>query len=41
MNAPDPLLASQGRRLAGAVLDGALVVLTLGIGWIAWCLLAA
>ena len=32
-SAPEPPLASQGRRLAGAVLDIALFALTLGIGW--------
>ncbi len=37
----DPTLASQGRRLAGAVLDIALFVLTLGIGWVVWYLIAA
>ena len=40
-NATDPPLASQSRRLAGAVLDIALFVLTLGIGWVIWYLLAA
>ena len=41
MNEPGPQLASQGRRLAGAVLDGAIFVLTLGIGWVVWYLIAA
>ena len=41
MNEPGPQLASQGRRLAGAVLDGAIFVLTLGIGWVIWYLIAA
>ena len=40
-NATDPPLASQGRRLAGAVLDGLIFVLTLGIGWVIWYLVAA
>ena len=35
----DAELASQGRRLAGAVLDGFLFVLTLGIGWVIWYLI--
>ena len=35
-NATDPPLASQGRRLAGAVLDGLIFVLTLGIGWVTY-----
>lgn len=39
--ASDPPLASQGRRLAGAVLDIVLFVVTLGIGWVGWYLLAA
>ena len=34
MKSNDAELASQGRRLAGAVLDGFLFVLTLGIGWV-------
>ena len=34
-------LASQGRRLAGAVLEVVLFCLTLGIGWIVWYLLSA
>ena len=37
----DAELASQGRRLAGAVLDGFLFVLTLGIGWVIWYLIVA
>ena len=37
----DPTLASQGRRLAGAVLDVVLFALTLGIGWVVWYLFAA
>ena len=41
MNEPGPELASQGRRLAGAVLDGAIFTLTLGLGWIIWYLVAA
>ncbi len=40
-DATDPQLASQGRRLAGAVLDGLLFVLTLGIGWVIWYLFTA
>ena len=40
-NATDPPLASQGRRLAGAVLDVLIFVLTLGIGWVIWYLVAA
>ena len=40
-SATDAPLASQGRRLAGAVLDIALFVLTLGIGWVVWYLVAA
>ena len=36
MKSNDAELASQGRRLAGAVLDGFLFVLTLGIGWVIW-----
>ena len=40
-NATDPPLASQGRRLAGAVLDGLIFVVTLGIGWVIWYLVAA
>lgn len=41
MNAPGPPLASPARRLAGAVLDGALISLTLGIGWVIWYLIVA
>ena len=41
VNATDPPLASQGRRLAGAVLDRLIFVLTLGIGWVIWYLVAA
>ena len=40
-SAADAPLASQGRRLAGAVLDIALFVLTLGLGWVVWYLVAA
>ena len=41
MNESGPQLASQGRRLAGFVLDAGLFLLTLGIGWIIWYLIAA
>ncbi len=41
MNEPGPELASQGRRLAGAVLDAVIFTLTLGLGWIIWYLIAA
>ena len=41
MKSNDAELASQGRRLAGAVLDGFLFVLTLGIGWVIWYLIVA
>ena len=44
VSATDPAaapLASQARRLAGAVLDIVLFVLTLGVGWIVWYLFAA
>ena len=41
MNEPGPQLASQGRRLAGAVLDAGLFILTLGVGWVVWYLIAA
>ncbi len=34
-------LASQSRRLAGAVLEVVLFCLTLGIGWVVWYLIAA
>ncbi len=34
-------LASQSRRLAGAVLEVALFCLTLGIGWVVWYLIVA
>ena len=34
-------LASQSRRLAGALLEVVLFVLTLGIGWIVWYLFVA
>ncbi|MDE2932267.1 MAG: RDD family protein [Chloroflexota bacterium] len=40
MNEPGPQLASQGRRLAGAVLDVGIFLLTLGIGWVIWYLIA-
>ncbi|MXW23299.1 MAG: RDD family protein, partial [Chloroflexi bacterium] len=33
--------ATQGRRLVGYVLDSLIVVLTFGIGWLVWLLLAA
>jgi uncharacterized RDD family membrane protein YckC len=33
------VLASAGRRLGGYLLDGLLVVVTLGIGWIIWSLI--
>ena len=41
MNEAGPQLASQGRRLAGFVLDAGLFVFTLGIGWVIWYLIAA
>lgn len=41
MKAPGPPLASPARRLAGAVLDGALISLTLAIGWMIWYLIVA
>ena len=41
MKSNDAELASQGRRLAGAVLDVFLFVLTLGIGWVIWYLIVA
>ena len=41
MKSNDAELASQGRRVAGAVLDGFLFVLTLGIGWVIWYLIVA
>ena len=37
----DMELARQARRLAGAILDGLLFVLTLGIGWVIWYLIVA
>ena len=41
MSQDKQLLASQGRRLAGFVLDAFLIPMTLLIGWIVWYLLAA
>lgn len=41
MTSRDVELVSQGRRLAGAVLDGFLFLLTLGIGWVFWYMFAA
>ena len=40
--APDQLsTATQGRRLAGYVLDWAIAVVSVGIGWLVWFLLVA
>ena len=40
--APDQLrTAAQGRRLAGYVLDWAIAVVSVGIGWLVWFLLVA
>lgn len=40
-SATDPSLASQGRRLAGAVPGIIRFVLALGIGWVVWYLVTA
>ncbi len=37
----EPPLANQTRRLAGAVLELVLFVLTLGLGWVIWYLFSA
>lgn len=41
MTSNDVELASQGRRLAGFVLDLFLIVITLVIGWVIWYLFVA
>ena len=41
MSNSDTVLASQGRRLAGFILDSFLIVITLLIGWVIWYLFAA
>jgi uncharacterized RDD family membrane protein YckC len=41
MSNSDTVLATQGRRLAGFILDSFLIVITLLIGWVIWYLFAA